>query len=254
MGRSTRPPAVAWSLLGLLGLALYLLRGAVFQGRTLYECDIQLSWQPQVSSIVRCIGAGSWPAVYALTEDTVRRAARALVALGGEWNQDVLSLDTEEGPLSVGTADLMLLVRGPIAREYQVPPDQSARRPRLPGLEDGYRIHLHRRRDARPVELDPGAFDFGRHRPGQGSSLLELSSWARELGQATPVDEQFRRLPPVLAPSQPPSGALKAAAVLQRTVSKGQELALILDNLEQFRYYSAWRAAVERQRRQAPPG
>ena len=60
-------------------------------------------------------------AVYALTEDTVRRAARALVALGGEWNQDVLSLDTEEGPLSVGTADLMLLVRGPIARETRCP-------------------------------------------------------------------------------------------------------------------------------------
>jgi hypothetical protein len=46
-------------LLGLLAGAL--LPAAVLGRGVLYERDIQLLWQPQVESFVRCLAAGSWP-------------------------------------------------------------------------------------------------------------------------------------------------------------------------------------------------
>ena len=47
--------------LGLLAFVLIFFRSAVFGGQVLFARDIALVWHPQVSSILKSVGAGSWP-------------------------------------------------------------------------------------------------------------------------------------------------------------------------------------------------
>ena len=199
---------------------------------------------------------------HAITEEATRFAADGLrvgtvperearvrpeVVLGGAREAHALKLKTEEGPLAVEAGDVFFVVRGPIAREYQPLPKRQ--RISIAGPESGYRIHLHRRSNLRPVELNPGAFEFGQSVLAS-SSLLELTSWLEELLPGVPSDDNFRRMPPALAPSSPETGVVSAARALARPASGGRlrrgEVRRMLDNLEQFRFYSAWRAAFER--------
>jgi hypothetical protein len=180
-----------------------------------------------------------------VAEAEVRTASRPVVALGGEWTERQLSLRTSEGPLPVETSGLMLIVQGPIAREYQT--SQEVKRARTATLEGGYRFHLHRHGEVRPVELDPGAFDFGAAASG-ASSLLQLSSWVQQLGAGVSLDDGFRRLPPELGVAETAAGGPLAAADALGVRGGRGEATLVLDNLRQFRFYSAWRAALERER------
>ena len=177
-------------------------------------------------------------------EADVRESARPVVALGGEWTGRELALRTAEGPARVEATRLRLAVQGPIAREYQT--SQEVKRSRTATLEPGYRFHLHRKGEARPLELDPGAFDFGAVGKGR-SSLLQLTGWMQELTRGVVVDDAFRRLPPELGVAAAAAGGPLAAAdaLGARGTARG-EAPLVLDNLRQFRFYSAWRAAVER--------
>ena len=182
--------------------------------------------------------------VVLVPEAEVRGAARPVVALGGEWTGRALALRTAEGPLGMESAHLVLEVQGPITREYQT--SQDVKRARTATLESGFRFHLHRRDDARPLELDPGAFDFGGNGPGT-SSLLQLTAWVQELTRGVAVDDGFRRLPPELGVAAAAAGGpLAAADALGARAALRAEAPLVLDNLRQFRFYSAWRAAVER--------
>ncbi len=182
--------------------------------------------------------------VLALPEAEVR-VARPVAAAGGSWTGEVLTLRTESGPLAVGAGDLVLVVRGPIAREYLTP--EKARRFRTATLDQGYRFHLHRREDPRPLELDPAAFDFGLASLTE-SSLLLLSSWVEKAAAGVPVDVAFRREAPALAPAATETGGIEAA--LQRPAEARKEDAVqVLDNLEQFRFYSAWRGCAARRAR-----
>ena len=181
---------------------------------------------------------------------------RPRLALGGTCEASVLELETGEGPVRVEASDLVLVVRGPIAREYE-----SSHRARAIGANiilgaldisiterrqsDGYRIHFHRRSDPRPLEADPAAFDFRRPVLAR-SALLEILSWIEEIAPGLPSDDGFRRLPPALGPAAPETGVL--AAPLGRGAAPGGRNEAALDNLEQFRFYSAWRAAFERRR------
>jgi hypothetical protein len=178
-----------------------------------------------------------------VAEAEVRAASRPVVALGGEWKESELSLRTSEGPFQVATADLLLLVQGPITREYQT--SQEVKRSRTATLEGGYRYHLHRRGESRPLELDPGAFDFGAA-ASRASSLLQLSAWVQELGAGVSVDDGFRRLPPELGVAETTAGGPLAAADALGVRGGRGEATLVLDNLRQFRFYSAWRGALER--------
>jgi hypothetical protein len=178
-----------------------------------------------------------------IPEGEVRASARPVVALGGEWTGETLALRTGEGPVRVDAAGLLIVVQGPIVREYQT--SQEIKRARVATLEGGYRYHLHRRGEARPLELDPASFDFGA--AGRGTSSLQLGGWMQELTRGGAVDDAFRRLPPELGVSAATAGGPLAAAdaLGVRPAGKG-EAALVLDNLRQFRFYSGWRAAVER--------
>ena len=65
------------------------------------------------------------------------------------------------------------------------------------------------------------------------------------------MDDGFKWVPPALAPSVPEAtGILASAEALARTARRRREEApALLDNVKQFRFYSAWRACVERRRR-----
>jgi hypothetical protein len=169
-----------------------------------------------------------------------------VVVTGGQQDGLRLRLRTSLGPLEVAAADVMLVVEGPIQREYQSR-QVERKKPRTATLDAGYRFHLHRRHDTRPVELDPASFSFGTRGTVAGSSLLELKAWIAALGDVA-GDDGFRRLPVALAPAMPVEGA---AASLRRTgggSGRDKGANTILDNLAQFRFYSGWRAAAFRRR------
>jgi hypothetical protein len=169
-----------------------------------------------------------------------------LPALGGRRDGTALSLRSADGLVRIETGELFLVVRGPIVREYQA--SESRRKIRTASLEGGYRIHLHRREAPAPVELDPAAFEFEDKAP-LASSLLELSSWVEGARGGAPVDDAFRLFPPALGPSAPePKGRLDPTALAGRSAAGRGDGPVVLDNLEQFRFYSGWRAAVERRR------
>ena len=72
---------------------------------------------------------------------------------------------------------------------------------------------------------------------------LEL---VRRLGATISHDEAFRNIVPALSPGVDPLTDLSG---MRESRPKGKEpKTVILDNVAQFREYSAWRAAVERAR------
>jgi hypothetical protein len=152
---------------------------------------------------------------------------------------------TAEGALSIRGDGVLLLVHGEITREYA--PLTEARRARTASLEPGRRIHLHLGDSPVPLEIDPGSFDFGKVGGGH-SSLLTLVEWLREIAPLAPVDRGFRRLAPALGPAAADlAGPVAAVRALSSRRGK-DEAPTILDNLAQFRFYSAWRGAAERRR------
>jgi hypothetical protein len=180
-------------------------------------------------------------AAFTFDEAGVRAAAEPEPALGGRFDGRALRLRTSGGPVDIAGADLLLIVKGPITREH--PAKERLRFARTATLDPGFRFHLHRRDEPRPVEIDPAAFDFGADRARE-SSLLEIAGWITALAAAAPVDDAFRRVTPALAPAAPAAGAVRPEDALRTSVTPAPA---ILDNVAQFRFYSAWRGAVERQ-------
>ena len=186
-------------------------------------------------------------AVEMLPESEVR--SQPLRALGGDRGEGRLDLRTEGGALTLRREELFLIVRGPIARQYQ--PTYRRRRVDIASLDEGYRVHFHRRSHHRPVEIDAANFEFGF--TVTGSTRLELDAWVDAIGAGVPRDDGFRRLPPAFGIAAPePKGPLAAAATLSRTTrgreALGEGESVVLDNAAQFIFYSVWRAALERRR------
>ena len=180
-------------------------------------------------------------AVTLLDEEEVRAARPVVVARGGP-SDGGLALRGDEGEVRVAAGEVLLVVKGPIAREYQSAP-QSLKRTRTAALDAGYRYHLHRRDHPRPVELDPAAFDFGKE-SGVTSSVREMADWVTRLFPAAPTDDTFRLVPPALAPADSDATAsLRALAGGAPGAARA-----VLDNLAQFRFHSGWRAALARRR------
>ena len=179
------------------------------------------------------------------------RSARAepVIATRGAAEAGALALEGDAGPLRLaGDGPCLVIVRGTITREYPVSSGGRGIRVRLATLEPGYRVHLHRRDDARPVELDPAAFEFG---PGgaPGGAQLQIAAGSTGSFPRVPRDDSFRLVIPALAPAAPPAGPRAAAAALARPAASG---ARSLDNVAQFRFHSAWRAAARRRARLTP--
>jgi len=188
------------------------------------------------------LGAAGLVAIVVPAEEAAERGRPVLVHGGGP-QPEALALQTAEGPLLLRGPDVFIVVRGPIAREYQ--PGAEVRRVRTATLEGGHRLHLHRRSSLRPLEVDPLAFDFGEEPQTSLSSLLTVLEWIADLAPGAPTDDGFRRLTPALGPSEGPGGGRLAAAAALDAARGLREGPQPLDNVGQFRAYSAWRAAVE---------
>ncbi len=186
----------------------------------------------------RLVGLGVQAA--AIPESDTLAARTPRVASAAARPEGALVLRLETGSLTVSTPELRLVVRGPIAREYQS--RGSARHQiRTATLESGYRFQLHFTTEPRPVEIDTGSCELGAG--AWGSTLLTVSGWLKELG--VPEDDGFRWLTPALAPEAAAGqGVVRAAEPLRpRAAGTREEAVVVLDNLLQFRVYSGWRSA-----------
>ena len=181
---------------------------------------------------------------HAIPESETRAARAPRVARGGRRESEALQLRLASGTLTVLAKEPRLVVRGPIAREYQVR-DSARHQVRTATVEPGYRFHLHLL-DGVPVEIDPWSFEMLGGSP-PGSTLLAISEWIGALfGHA--IDDGFRWLSPALAPETASDGAVGAAALVRPKTKGGKNEAVVLDNLAQFRLYSGWRGAFEARR------
>jgi hypothetical protein len=189
--------------------------------------------------------------VEVVPELEAREAARPWMVLGGRRQGLALALRGEDGSArEVQAAALLLIVRGPIARALEGA--QTLKRVRVAGPAEGQRVHLHLLGGERPLELDPEAFEMD---AGAGVATALLSAWLRELAGVVPVDEAFAHHAPALAPATAATvGAAAAAQALAEARKRKGDQGLLLDNVAQFRFYSGWRAAVERRRRKQPLG
>ncbi len=191
----------------------------------------------------------------AIPESSVRTACRPLVATGGRLEGSTLSCRTERGTQRIEGKDVLLVVQGEILRDYVTDPE--VRRSRTATLEPGHRMHLHLVGSPVPLEIDPGSFDFGDAPIGR-SSLLTLVEWIRLVAPSTSTDDAFKRQVPALAPSAGdllgPTAAARALATPRAAARRGRDGPVVLDNLAQFRFYSAWRGAAERHRALGPRG
>jgi hypothetical protein len=182
--------------------------------------------------------------------------AQPLRVTSGAVGASALLLRGESGPLEVAAADLLIVVTGAIRREH--PARSERRRVDTAAEEEGWLAHLHRLSDTRPVEVDAANFalDFA----VAGAPWLELVAWIDALPDSVVHDDAFRTLTPALAPAEPEAkGPVSAASSLRRRGARSAARAFgpqeagdgpaLLDNVAQFRFYSGWRAAVERRRR-----
>jgi hypothetical protein len=77
-------------------------------------------------------------------------------------------------------------------------------------------------------------------------STLDL---VRRLSATAPHDETFKKMVPALSPGLDPGGDLAGLKTPTKTPAK-EPKRIVLDNLAQFREYSAWRGAIEEARRE----
>jgi hypothetical protein len=171
--------------------------------------------------------------------------ARPVLCLSGEPRGDGLWLRSAQGSVTLAPGEAFLVVSGPITREHQATDER--RKMLTARLDEGFRVHLHRREATPPFEIDASNFEVGF--AASGSVRLELESWLDAVLKSARRDTGFARLPPVLGPAEPDpkGGALSAAGSLSAaTRADGDGRALVLDNLAQFRFYSGCLAAVER--------
>ncbi len=137
--------------------------------------------------------------------------------------------------------DLALIVSASIKRERVK--DQTSRRPPVDTrLEDAWLVHLHIRGEARPWEIDPRRTAY--EGPGLASAYMQTLELVRRLQALAPHDDAFKNVVPALSPGADPLSGLESFASTPQKKSKEPKV-VVLDNVAQFREYSAWRGAIE---------
>ena len=184
-----------------------------------------------------------------IPEDVVARARRpmtvetldlAATPLRGHLVEDP---DAAVVPRDLLEHEIFLIVSAPIKREKVREAVTSRLRPDR-RLDDGYLVHLHLKNESRPWEIDPRR--TGYQGPGPASAHMCTLELVRRLAATISHDEGFKNMVPALSPGVDPLTDLSG---MRDSRPKGTEpKTVILDNVAQFREYSAWRAAVERTR------
>jgi len=185
-----------------------------------------------------------------IPEDVVARARRPMTVETLDLSASpvlrahlVEEPDAAVVPRDLREHDIVLMVSAIIKREKVREPVASRLRADR-RLDDGYLVHLHLKGEPRPWEIDPGR--TGYQGPGPTSAYMRTLELVRRLAATISHDEGFKNIVPALSPGVDP---LTDLAGLRGSRSKGKEpKTVILDNVAQFREYSAWRAAVEKAR------
>ena len=137
--------------------------------------------------------------------------------------------------------DLALIVTASIRRE-RVKDETSRRTPVDTRLEDAWLVHLHLRGEARPWEIDPLKTAY--EGAGPASAYMRTLELVRRLSAFAPHDDAFKNVVPALSPGADPLSSLESFASANKKKTKEPKV-VVLDNVAQFREYSAWRGAIE---------
>lgn len=137
--------------------------------------------------------------------------------------------------------DLALIVTASIRRE-KVKDETPRRTPADSRLEDAWLVHLHFKAGARPWEIDPLKTAY--EGAGPASAYMRTLELVRRLQAFAPHDDAFKNMVPALSPGADPRTALASFAPANQKKSKEPKV-VVLDNVAQFREYSAWRGALE---------
>jgi hypothetical protein len=187
----------------------------------------------------------------ALSESAVREASQPLLATGGEPAKGLFTLDLDGGTRQLGTDDVLLVVWGPIRREPLSEETRSLRglkRASASRATESDLCHVHTKSSPRPLELDPGSFTFAETRVRLESTLLRLRAAIATLATAAEIDHDFRQEAPALGVSGASQRAPLADALATKRSARGERRRppAFLDNVAQFRFYSAWRGTLAR--------
>lgn len=140
--------------------------------------------------------------------------------------------------------EVALIVSATIRRE-KVKEQASLKAPPDTRLEDAFLVHLHLKNEPQPWEIDPRRTAF------EGVSLasahMNTRELVRRLSLRAPHDDAFKNVVPALSPGEDPTTGLQ---VLKKPRGRDdqKQKPVVLDNVSQFREYSAWRGAVEKER------
>jgi hypothetical protein len=161
----------------------------------------------------------------------------------GEPPQCTVREDPEAPPSrrTLSETEVALIVTASIRRE-KVKEETSRRTPVDTRLEDAWLVHLHLRGEARPWEIDPLKTAY--EGAGLASSYMRTLELVRRLEAFAPHDDAFKNVVPALSPGVDPLSSLESFASANKKKSKEPKV-VVLDNVAQFREYSAWRGAIE---------
>jgi hypothetical protein len=186
----------------------------------------------------------------ALAESAVRAAAQPLLTTGGNPEGGVFALEGGGPARQLTTADVLIIVWGTIRREPLSQATRSMRdlkRAATPCAAESDLCHIHMRSSLRPLELDPGTFVFTEARGRVRSTPLRVRDGIASLATDAEIDRGFAQEAPALGVSSAPArSALAEAFGAERRNDGRKRRETFLDNVAQFRFYSAWRGMVAR--------
>jgi len=187
----------------------------------------------------------------ALSESAVREASRPLLATAGEPANGLFNLELGGGTRRLASDEVLLVVWGPIRREplsEETHSMRSLKRAPASRVTEGDLCHVHAKSSLRPLELDPSSFAFTETSVRLESTLLRLRAAIAALAGAAEIDRDFVREAPALGASDSlHHTSLADALAMKRSVAEERRRPLaFLDNVAQFRFYSAWRGTLAR--------
>ncbi len=194
--------------------------------------------------VARLLGEGLAASV--IHEDTVSKARRPIQVESIDVSRIpapcTLRHDSDTPPVrqTLPEQEIALIISASIRRE-KVRELVSPSKVQDLRLEDVLFVHLHIKGDARPWEIDPRRARF--EGEGLASGHMRTLQLVRRLAEFAPHDESFKNQVPALAQGADPLSEL-AEPISARPPARKEAKLVVLDNLSQFREYSAWRGAV----------
>lgn len=180
-------------------------------------------------------------------DDTIARSRNPILLESIDPNASPAQCTVREDPEAAPSRrelreqDLTLIVSASIRRERMKDHASTRVRPDT-RLEDAWLIHLHLKGELRPWEVDPLRTSY--EGAGLASAFMRTLELVRRLSSIAPHDESFRNVVPALSPGADPLRDLEALAPAAKKKGKEPKV-VVLDNVAQFREYSAWRGAIQ---------